>query len=166
MPLKTHKLFLLFSLVASIISCDQYRIFDDYISVGTKGWDKDNLVNFKFEISDTITRSNLFIQIRNTNEYEYSNIFLITELQYPNGFHVIDTLEYEMADIYGKWLGDGFTDMKESKLFYKESFQFPESGEYEINIQQAVRKRDQVEGIQSVKGISDVGFRIEKSIKR
>lgn len=162
--IKSKGLFVLLLLI-SCISCDQHRVFDAYASVGISGWEKDNLVNFQFEISDTLTRNDLYIQIRNTNEYEYSNLFLITELQYPNGFHVIDTLEYEMTDRYGKWLGKGFTDMKESTLFFKENFQFPVAGAYEINIQQAMRKRDHIEGIQQVKGISDVGFRVEKSIK-
>tara|TARA_B100000809_G_scaffold77865_3_gene75753 strand:- start:1146 stop:1685 length:540 start_codon:yes stop_codon:yes gene_type:complete len=179
MQLKTHKLVFIkeitalsllkgifvFLLFISFISCDEHRVFENYRSVGISGWGKDDLVNFQFEISDTLTYNDLYIQIRNTSEYQYSNLFLITELQYPNGFHVIDTLEYKMTDVYGKWLGEGFTDIKENKLFFKETFQFPVSGGYEINIQQAMRKRDQVEGIQNIKGVSDVGFRIEKSIK-
>jgi gliding motility-associated lipoprotein GldH len=165
MQLKTHKLVFVFFLFISFISCDEYRVFDSYKAVGLSGWEKEDLVSFQFEISDTLTRHDLYIQIRNTNEYEYSNLFLITEFQYPNGFHEIDTLEYKMTDIYGKWLGEGFTDIKENKLYFKGAFQFPGSGEYEINIQQAMRKRDYIEGILSVKGISDVGFRIEKSVK-
>jgi len=165
MQVKTHKLVFILLLLISCYSCDQQRVFEDYRSVGISGWEKEDLVNFQFEISDTLTRNDLFIQIRNTNEYAYSNLFLITEFQYPNGLHIVDTLAYEMTDNYGKWLGTGFTDMKENKLFYKENFQFPVVGTYEINIQQAMRKRDHIEGIQQVKGISDVGFRIEKSIK-
>ena len=86
---------------------------------------------------------------------------MITELQYPSGFHVVDTLEYKMADSFGNWLGTGFTDIKENKLTYREEFSFTEAGVYDINIQQAMRKRDELDGIQSLKGISDVGFRIE-----
>lgn len=165
MLVKMRKLVFLFLLFISMIACDEQRVFDAFKSVGTSGWDKEDLVNFQFEISDTLAINNLFIQVRNTNEYEYSNLFLITELQYPDGFHVIDTLEYKMTDVYGNWLGSGFTDIKENKLFFKENFQFPVAGDYEINIQQAMRKRNQIEGIQRVKGISDVGFRIEKSVK-
>lgn len=165
MLVKTHKLVFIFLLFISMIACDEQRVFDAFKAVGISGWEKEDLVNFQFEISDTLAKNNLFIQLRNTNEYEYSNLFLITELQYPNGFHVIDTLEYKMTDVYGNWLGSGFTDIKENKLFFKENFRFPVAGNYEINIQQAMRKRDQIEGIQIVKGVSDVGFRIEKSIK-
>ena len=40
-------------------------------------------------------------------------------MQQPNKKVVIDTLEYEMTEADGSLLGDGFTDVKESKLFYK-----------------------------------------------
>jgi gliding motility-associated lipoprotein GldH len=146
----------------SFIACDQHRVFDTYTSVGTKGWDKEDLVSFQFEMHDSLEEYDLFIQVRNTSEFEYSNLYLITELQYPSGFHLVDTLEYKMADAYGRWLGAGFTDIKENKLFFKEEFQFSESGIYGINIQQAMRKRNDLEGIQRLEGISDVGFRIEK----
>lgn len=162
MPIKTHKLLVLFSLFVSLIACDQQRVYDRYTSVGISGWEKENLVSFQFEVSDTLEVYDLFIQLRNTSEFEYSNLYLITELQYPNGFHVVDTLEYKMTDSYGHWLGTGFTDIKENKLFYREGFNFPETGVYDINIQQAMRKRDELEGIESLKGVSDVGFRIEK----
>lgn len=162
---KTHKLVFLFLFLLSFIACDQNRVYEDYVSVGIAGWKKDALVNFQFEISDTVSRHDLFVQIRNTKEYEFSNLFVITKFQYPNGFHVVDTLEYEMTDLYGNWLGTGYTDIKENKLYFKEKFQFPVKGVYEINVQQAMRKRDEIDGIQSVIGISDVGFRVEKSIK-
>ncbi|WP_226912996.1 gliding motility lipoprotein GldH [Flavicella marina] len=162
MPIKMHKWLCMSLVMLSFIACDEYRIYDTYTPVGTAGWEKENLVHFEFDISDTLNKYDLFIQVRNTNEYEFSNLFLITEMQYPNGFHVVDTLEYQMADAYGNWLGKGFTDLKESKLFYKEAFRFKEKGQYEINIQQAMRKRNQLDGVAIVKGISDVGFRVEK----
>jgi len=163
MPIKTGKFLVFFGFIISLIACDKNRVFDRYSSVGTSGWDKENLVGFQFDIMDSISYYDLFIQVRNTSEFEYSNLYLIAELQYPSGFHQVDTLEYRMTDSYGHWLGAGFTDIKENKLFFKEKFRFPEIGIYEVIIQQAMRKRDELEGIQSLKGISDVGFRIEKT---
>ena len=162
---KTHKYGFVLLLLICLVGCDEYRVFDKFTSVGIDGWEKENLVGIEFEIIDSLEPYDLFIQLRNTSEYEYSNLFLITELQYPSGFHLVDTLEYKMADSYGNWLGDGFTDIKENKLFYRENFRFSEQGTYIINIQQAMRNRNQLEGLQSVKGISDVGFRIERKQK-
>ena len=162
MHLKTHKLVFLFFLTISILSCTKQKVYEKYSQVGTSGWQRDNPQNFQFSISDTLERYNLFIQLRNTTEYEYSNLYLITELQYPSGFHTIDTLQYKMTDSFGNWLGSGYTDMKENKLFFRENFSFSEGGKYEINIQQATRKRGEIEGVTILKGISEVGFMIEK----
>ena len=74
----------------------------------------------------------------------------------------MDTLQYEMADTTGKYLGKGFTDIKENKLFYKEEKVFPESGKYILNIRHAMRKSGEVNIIPFLEGVQDVGFSIEK----
>ena len=103
----------------------------------------------------------MFIHIRNNSQYEFSNLYVITSLQFPNGKEVIDTLQYEMADATGRFLGQGFTEIKENKLFYKEQKVFPELGKYTFGIYQAMRKNGEVNPISSIKGIQDVGISIE-----
>ncbi|WP_430410795.1 gliding motility lipoprotein GldH [Kordia sp.] len=143
-----------------LVSCDGNRVFDEYASVG-KSWDKDTALTFKFQQPDSTSSYNMFVNVRNTNEYEFRNLFLIVNMNFPNGNVVSDTLEYEMAKPTGEWLGTGIS-VKESKLWYKEGKRFPFKGIYEVTIQQAMRKINEPNGIQSLKGISEVGFRIEK----
>jgi gliding motility-associated lipoprotein GldH len=104
----------------------------------------------------------MFINLRNNNDYNYSNLFLIVETNFPNGKGYRDTLEYMMTKPSGEFLGTGFSDLKENKLWYREGVVFEESGEYQVNIQHAMRRSGDVEGIQSLEGITDVGLRIEK----
>jgi hypothetical protein len=73
----------------------------------------------------------------------------------------VDTLEYQMADVDGTLLGDGFSDIKESKLYYKENVKFKASENNKIHIKQAVRQTGKIEGIQDLEGITEVGFRVE-----
>jgi gliding motility-associated lipoprotein GldH len=111
---------------------------------------------------DTISANNVFINIRNNKDYEFSSLFLIAKIELPNGYKVIDTLEYEMTDAAGNWLGSGFTDLKENKLFYKENVVFSEIGTYKFNIQNATRGINDIQGKNPLKGITDVGLSIEK----
>ena len=104
----------------------------------------------------------MFINIRNDNSFEFSNLFLITELEYPDGNTLKDTLEYAMAEPTGEWLGKGFGSGKESKLWYKESIVFPDSGVYKVKVTHAMRKNGDVEGISILDGITDIGLEIEK----
>lgn len=145
-----------------ITSCSDTAIFDEYRSVSNAEWHMDSIINYKFNPSDTISRNNLFINIRNNNDYQYSNLFLIVDIDFPNNTGFKDTLEYEMTDAQGNFLGSGLTDLKENKLEYKTNVVFPISGEYNINIQQAMRKSGAVDGIERLEGITDVGLRIEK----
>lgn len=149
---------------AFVCSCDSNRVFDEYKSVPNQ-WHKDSIISFNVIPPDSTNNYNLFVNLRNTNEYKYSNLFLIVEMDYPNGKIQKDTLEYKMADPNGKLLGTGFTDVKENKLWYKgfnRPFVFNESGEYKIKIQHAMRQNGQVNGIENLEGITDIGFRIEK----
>ena len=88
-------------------------------------------------------------------------MYLITELNFPNGTVIVDTLQYEMADETGKFLGSGLTEIKENKLFYKEKKTFPVSGKYIFNMRHAMRKNGEINPIEFLKGIQDVGFSIE-----
>ncbi|MDY8137167.1 gliding motility lipoprotein GldH [Aquimarina sp. 2201CG5-10] len=158
------RIILIFYGLMSLISCDDHQVFDNYQTV-SDSWEKGEKVQFNLPKLDSTHAYNLFINIRNDNSYRYSNLFLISEMRFPNGKVITDTLEYEMAMPDGTWLGTGFTDLKENKLWYKENVSFTEEGEYNIILQHAMRKNGEVEGINSLEGITDVGFRIEYAKK-
>ena len=154
---------LIISCLFTILSCDEKRVFDQYESLPNH-WHQDSIVNFKFSAPDTLNSYNLFINLRNNSDYKYSNLFLITEMQFPRGKVISDTLEYRMAKPSGEWLGTGFGELKENKLWYKENIRFSELGDYQINIEQAMREVGETESLARLEGITDVGFRIEKNI--
>lgn len=154
---------LLVFVVITLFSCDDNRVFDEYKSIDN-GWNKDSIVSFEFDVKNVSQKHNLYVNIRNNNDYKYSNLFLIVSMESPNGFTKVDTLQYQMANPDGTLLGDGFTDVKDNKLFYKENFKFPNTGKYKIKVQQAVRKTGKIVGDKKLEGISAVGFRLEKSI--
>lgn len=151
--------FLILLLVFILFSCDKKRVFDDYKSIDDL-WHKDSIVSFDLPKIDTKKAYDLFLTLRGNNEYPYNNLFLIVNLEQPDGLTKVDTLEYEMADPEGNLLGNGFTDVKESKLVYKEKYIFKE-GKYKIQIKHAVRKTGKIVGDEKLKGITEVGFRIE-----
>lgn len=147
-------------LVGFLFSCDKKRVFDHYESIGT-AWDKNQTVSVKLIDVDSTKDYNLYINLRANNDYPFSNLFLIVALEQPDGFTKVDTLEYEMATADGELLGEGFSDIKESKLVYKEKSRFKFSKNNTIHIKQAVRQSGKVAGIEKLNGITEVGFRIE-----
>ena len=159
---KTKRIILILGFLSICTSCDSDRVFDKYTSLEKNSWLQDVPINFNFKIVDTTSRNNLYLNIRNNKDYLYSNLFLITHLIFPNGKKIVDTLQYEMADKNGKFLGTGISEIKHSRLFLKQNSIFPLSGKYKMLIWQAMRKNGSVNGIKKLTGITDVGFRIEK----
>ena len=122
-------------------------------------------MRFTFEQKDTINPYNLFLNVRNNNDYPFNNMYLIVSLKEPGKKPTIkiDTLEYQMADVDGTLLGEGFTDVKESKLWYLENYVFNRIGNYKVEVVQAVRATGEVNGVAELKGITELGLRIEKT---
>lgn len=152
----------LFVAIVSLVSCDEDRVFDQYKSI-PGAWNKDSVITFDLNNIDSVQAYDLFINIRNNNNFSYSNLFLIAQIQFPQGKVITDTLEYQMATPGGEWLGTGFGDVKENKLWYKEDVRFTEPGQYKVSIQQAMRKSGSEEGIEDLEGITEVGLRIENT---
>ena len=148
--------------VLLVLSCNTKVDYSQFKPIKNHQWQSQNAVEFNVDNKDTISQKNVFINIRNNKNYEFSTIFLIAEIAFPSGFQVIDTLEYEMTDAHGNWLGTGYTDVKENKLFYKQEVVFTEKGNYNFQIKQATRSINDIEGSSPLKGITDVGLSIEK----
>lgn len=162
MRTKVSLLLILFSLF--LVSCDKNGVFDQYIELKPNSkWDKDTLVHFNFENKDTIQSKNLFINIRNNHQYKFNNLFLIVKMTKPNQEIMVDTLEYMMALPDGHFIGQKSSNIIENKLFYKKKYTFNQLGNYEITVGHANRELGDVDGIKQLEGITEVGFRIEKT---
>ncbi len=136
-------------------SCDKNMVFEEYKEIPQSGWHKDSLVVFTIPISDTLQNHNLYLNIRNNINYNYSNLWLFVEINQPGEIAVTDTFELALADPSGKWLGEGFGGIKTKRTIYRSGVYFPVSGNYKINIQHGMRE-------EILDGITDVGFRVEK----
>lgn len=150
--------------VIYLVSCDSNTVYSETKAMDGH-WGADEIVGFEMPQLDSLTQYNLFLNIRNTNEYKYNNLFLIVSMEFPHGKTVTDTLEYRMANPDGSWMGHGIGNLKENKLWYKENVQFFEEGSYKVNIGHAMRNNGSIEGVSKLEGISDVGFSVEEASK-
>lgn len=158
----SKRLILILGILVAFVSCDSNSVFDQYISLKKNSWLLTDSLDFKVTINDTISRNNVYINIRNNREYQFSNLYLITRFDFPNGKKIVDTLQYEMTDKNGKFLGKGISEIKHSKLILKENIIFPISGQYSISIWQSMRRNGEINGVNKLHGVTDVGLRIEK----
>ncbi|MGB0895982.1 MAG: gliding motility lipoprotein GldH [Flavobacteriaceae bacterium] len=157
----TRSFFILLTTAILLISCDSNHVLDEYKTL-PETWNKGEAVSFTFKTPDSLKNYNMFINLRNNNAYEFSNLFLIVGLETPSNNRTIDTLEYQMTTPDGQWLGEGFSEIKENKLWYKEAIQFNETGNYTLTIEHALRKNGEVNGVEQLKGITEIGYRLEE----
>ena len=145
------------------IACTRGITYSSIQATSDGSWGRDELMEFSVKDPDTLQPQSLYLLLRNDNTYPYSNLYVIVEMTNPDGSSQRDTLEYEMADAQGRWLGSGAGSVVENKLGYKKDVVFPTKGVYTFTVSQAMRKNGSVEGIESLPGVLDVGLQIEKN---
>ena len=137
-----------------IAACSDNYVYNGYVTMPHERWHADSLASFRVPVSDTITFYNLFVNVRNTTDYPYQNLYLFINITAPNGASVRDTFECYLADDHGKWLGKGKGKLRDNRFIYRENIRFGTEGDYTVTLQQAMR-------VEQLKGISEVGFRVE-----
>ncbi|QKG78869.1 gliding motility lipoprotein GldH [Tenuifilum thalassicum] len=138
----------------SLLSCSDNYVYNGYITLPNESWHVDSIAQFNVPVSDTLTYYNLFINIRNTTDYPYQNLYLFIDVKAPNGSAIRDTFECFLSDEHGNWYGKGSGSLRDNRFLYRKNVRFGTSGEYKVYLQQAMR-------VDELKGISEVGFRVE-----
>lgn len=138
----------------TIASCDRAAVYDQSVTIPNEKWNVDSLAIFTMPVTDTISAYNLYINLRNTNDYQFQNLYLFVDILAPNGASIRDTFECYLADDHGKWLGKGKGKIYDNRFLYRQSVKFTTKGDYRIQLQQAMRVDD-------LKGLVNVGMRME-----
>lgn len=154
------QLILLMLILSSTVGCHDPNLFADYQDF-TDRWPADQKAVFQID-SLGVKTAHLMIYIRNDHRYPFSNLFLIASLKDGDSLLSKDTLEYAMADARGAWLGSGFLEVKESKLWWKENFDLPSSKNLIVELEHAMRYNGTETGINALEGIVGVGFAVEE----
>ncbi len=148
-------LFILLFTILILSSCDPDRVYEKNIKIPDAIWQRDNIVRFELVVEDTISSHNLYVNVRNSNLYPVSNLYLYITTTAPSGHAIKDTVEVILADSRGKWLGSGLGDIWDLQQLYKDNVRFAQSGKYSFEFEQAMR-------YDKLPFILDVGLRVEK----
>lgn len=146
----------IFALILATLctACSHREAFYRFHSMAESVWHKDSVIRFEVAVHDTVSLHDVFVELRNTEQYPYKNIWLFISVQKPSGEVRRDTLECQLADDFGKWYGKGLS-LYEVSIPCGSDVVFPQSGSYIYTVTQAMRD-------DLLQGISDVGLKIEK----
>jgi len=149
--------FSLIVLALALSSCDKNRIFEKNTEIPDMAWNKDNILKFEVPVDDTVSLNNIYINVRNASQYQFSNLYLFLTTRLPDGNASRDTVEVTLADEKG-WLGEGAGDIWDNRRLFKKNFRFPQPGTYTFELEQGMRQNP-------LQLIMDAGIRVEKAGK-
>ncbi len=148
-------------LMALFSSCADQVVYQADVPIPDGVWEREFKPEFEFEITDTLSHHDLFIDVRHTGDYPFSSLYLFIDLAGPDNRHMRDTVECLLADPTGQWYGKGtgfvFAHREyDTHVLYKLRNRFPVSGRYTIQLEQAMRT-------ELLPGILDIGISVERS---
>jgi len=154
--LKKTNIAVLVSLALFLLAgCTQIDLHEQHTPVPDFKWQQDFAVKGNFHISDTSSAYRIYIILRHTDNYRYSNIWLNLGFRNPGDTMRYRKLELTLANDAGGWEGAGMNDIWEvRKLIYLHRFSKP--GEYRYEIKQIMRDNP-------LAGIMSVGIRVQKN---
>lgn len=152
----------IFIAVAALLltSCSDAPVFQADVAIPEGAWNRSYKPSFSFDIADSVSKHDVFIDVRHNGDYPFSDLFLFVDLTGPGGRAVRDTVECLLADPTGKWYGKGlgfiFSDRYQAHVLYKLGNRFPAGGTYTITLEQAMRTEE-------LAGVLDVGVSVARS---
>ena len=141
-----------FSFVIIINACSN-NTYENYHSFNNSQWNTDSIVEFRYTIIDTTKKYDLTLKVRHTVDYNFQNLFIFLEEKTK------DTVEINLANKNGKWLGNGIGDVREFTYFIEKEREFHRKGEYKIAFEQAMRYGSE-QKIVDLQHILDIGLKV------
>jgi gliding motility-associated lipoprotein GldH len=156
---KINRILILFAFVLLSflsVSCGKAPLFDNNIAIKESVWKANENALFEVVVNDTTKIYKFYLNVRHTQAYRYSNLYVFLNTRFPNGNITRDTLECLLATPEGKWLGKGFGELKDNQILLNSALRFPLKGKYIFELEQGMR-------VKELKDISDIGIRIERA---
>ena len=152
-----HLLHLLFwsGSILMLASCDPGRVYEKNEPVSVDGWFYADTRAFTVQIPDTSAAYNVFVNIRHTTDFDYSNLWLKLQTLLPDSTRLTDKVELSLADPSGTWHGNCLDGICYTTVLIRTNVHFPKAGYHTFSLTQDMR-------IDPLPHVLDVGVRIER----
>lgn len=135
---------------------DPKMLVDQSTQIENQNWGYGNKVKTDFYIPNPAIAYNLYLNLRVTPDYKYSNIFVLIHQNGPDKKILTVRYEFTLADKDGEWLGQGTGNLYNYQIIYRTNYKFPAKGLYHIEIEQNMRDNP-------LRNVSDAGVRVERA---
>lgn len=130
-------------------------IYDSFTETKEGKWNETDTFENAFTIKDNSFQYNIYLNLRITNNYKYSNIYLQSSLGLRHQNNPFKRKHLLLATPEGKWLGSGKGEIITLQIPMYENVQFEKRGEYAIKMSQEMRDID-------LENVVSAGIMVEK----
>jgi len=153
--MKNIGLFLMSLTVLLAHSCGSPFFYEGNAVIPAGNWEYGHIPDFEIHIADRAAKYDVFVRVRHTSGYPFSNLFLLLHEKGPGLRDTAFRHEMALAEPDGRWTGTGAGSLFESRILAKADFLFPDTGVYRFGLEQNMRTNP-------LKGIADVGLQLVK----
>lgn len=132
-----------------LAGCTKNSIYAETRELPDGVWNYPNLLNFEFEISDTLSVYNLDLEIEHSTDFPYQNLYSRIFTGFPSGNRLEKILSLELADKSGKWQGKCSGSRCKLNIPIQENAYFNQVGRYSLALEQYMRQ-DSLPGVFAV----------------
>ncbi|MCO4292954.1 gliding motility lipoprotein GldH [Solitalea sp. MAHUQ-68] len=155
MSRKTCLLSGIIAIALFLFSCTDNSVYNNTLTIEPKGWLSNDKAVYDVKLDQAGTYS-IYLNLRHTDDYKYSNIFFRMYVKNPDGKNqTTRIIEVKLAEKDGKWIGSGSGKLVARKVFLTDGFKFAKPGTYRIELEQYMRD-------DPLKEISDIGIELIK----
>lgn len=154
--IKHQFFFLIVFMSFTIVSCKEMSFYEKSTAIPQHLWGSDFISKGQFNITDTMSRYNIYIVLRHTDMYKYNNIWLNVKMNMPSDSINIQKLNLELGSDQNGWEGTGMDDIWEvRKKINGMPYSFKTNGLCNFEIKQIMRD-------DPLPYVMSAGLRIEK----
>lgn len=143
-------------ILLGLVSCGEQPLIDESRAIDGRRWFREQEPIFTVKVDSPTTAYDLFLNIRNSVNFQFSDLFLEVEQRNPDSSKVNYVVKIKMTNGEGLWIGKGSGNLYSQQVRFLSDYHFPDSGMYTFKVKQNMRANP-------VEGIHDVGIRVTAS---
>jgi gliding motility-associated lipoprotein GldH len=149
--------FFLVPCVFYLASCTTVDLYEKTVSMPDHEWHSSNRPTFEFQITDTVSYYNVFLVLRHTEKYKFTNIYVNLYVKGPGQDSAIKIQrDLPLATAEKGWLATGIDDIYEHRILLTTEKQTFKAGLYSFTLEQIMRE-------DPLENVLDAGLRVEKT---
>ena len=130
-------------------ACGPTYLFESKQDIPGGQWAYADTLNFQFEVRDTASRYDFFLDFDYDQDFAFQNIYLKLSTQYPDGKRLSKLRSFDLFDTQGKALGTGSGARHQLRASLQDNAFFNQPGLHTVTVEQYTR-RDPLPSVRAV----------------